>query len=107
MSNSIHKEVDLKANQQRVYEALLDAKQFSSFSGRAADIQPEAGGALSCFDGMITGRNVELVTNRRIVQVWRVKLWPEGLYSIVTFELYPNGQGTRLTLNHVGFPEEM
>jgi activator of HSP90 ATPase len=107
MSNAIHKEVDFKANQQRVYEALLGAKQFSSFSGRAADIQPEAGGAFSCFDGMITGRNVELVTNRRIVQAWRVKLWPEGLYSMVTFELHPQGSGTRLTLNHVGFPEGM
>ncbi len=67
----------------------------------------EAGGAFSCFGGVITGRNVELLPDRRIVQAWRVAMWPEGLYSIVKVELRPQGTETRLTLDHVGFPEEM
>jgi uncharacterized protein YndB with AHSA1/START domain len=108
MSTPIHKEVDLKTSPQRVYEALLDAKQFSAFSGGAgAEIQREAGGAFSCFGGVITGRNIELVPNRRIVQAWRVKMWPEGLYSLVTFVMQAEGSGTRLTMDHVGFPEDM
>ncbi len=108
MSTSIHKEVNFKANPQRIYEALLDAKQFSSFSGGApAEIQREAGGAFSCFGGVITGRNVELVPNQRIVQAWRVKMWPEGMYSIVRFDLEAQGSGTRLTMEHKGFPDEM
>ena len=108
MSGPIHKEVDLKASPQRVYEALLDAKQFSAFSGgHPAEIQREEGGAFSCFGGVITGRNVELVLNRRIVQAWRVKIWPEGVYSIVTFDLQSQGSGTRLTMEHKGFPDDM
>ena len=109
MSTAIHKEIDFKkASPQRVYEALLDAKQFSAFTGGApAEIQQEEGGRFSCFGGMITGRNIELFPNQRIVQAWRVKIWPEGVYSIVTFELQAQGQGTRLTMEHKGFPEDM
>jgi uncharacterized protein YndB with AHSA1/START domain len=104
-SISIHQEVDLKATPQRIYEALLDAKQFSAFSLLPAEIRREAGGGFSCFGGHIVGRNVELVPNQRIVQAWRVVTWPEGAYSIAKFELKAQGSGTRLILDHVGFPE--
>jgi activator of HSP90 ATPase len=102
---SIHQEADFKASPQRVYEALLDAKEFSAFSGLPAEIRREAGGDFSCFGGHIVGRNVELVPNQRIVQAWRVVTWPEGAYSIAKFELKAQGSGTRLILDHVGFPE--
>ncbi len=42
-----------------------------------------------------------------LVQAWRVAVWPDGHYSIVKFELQPQGSQTRLVLDHVGFPEEM
>ncbi len=104
-SISIHQEVDFKASPQRIYEALLDAKQFSAFSGLPAEIRREAGGDFSCFGGHIVGRNVELVPNQRIVQAWRVVTWPKGAYSIVKFEFKAQGSGTRLIMDHVGFPE--
>lgn len=107
MSKAIHHEIEFKANPQRVYEALLDTKQFSAFTGAPAQIDPQAGGKFSCFGGMITGRNVELIPNERIVQAWRVKVWPEGMYSIVLFELQPTGSGTRLIMTHDGFPDSM
>ena len=107
MPKAIHKEVDFKASPQRVYEALLDAKQFSAFSGAPAEIDRNPGGAFSCFGGIFTGRSVELVPNKRVVQAWRVKMWPEGLYSIVSFELEPKGSGTLLRMAHDGFPEDM
>jgi activator of HSP90 ATPase len=101
----IHQEIDLNASLQRVYEALLDSKQFTEFSGRAAEINRDVGGAFSLFNGHIIGRNLELVPNQRIVQAWRVVTWPEGAWSIARFDLKSNGTGTRLVLEHVGFPE--
>src|SRR6266576_5820899 len=80
-SITIHQEIDFTASPQRLYEALLDAKQFAAFSGRPAEINRDAGGAFSLFDGHIIGRNVELVPNQRIVQAWRTVDWPEGAYS--------------------------
>ncbi len=101
----IHQEIDLKASPQKVYETLLDSKQFTQFSGRAAEINREPGGAFSLFKGHIIGRNLELVPNQRIVQGWRVVTWPEGAYSIARFELKPQGSGTHIVLDHIGFPE--
>lgn len=64
MENAIRQEVILKASPKRIYDMLLDAKRFSEFTGGApATIVSEAGGAFSCFNGMITGRNVELIPN--------------------------------------------
>jgi uncharacterized protein YndB with AHSA1/START domain len=72
MADAIKQEVVFKASPKRVYDALLDSKQFSEFSGGApAEISCDPGGPLSCFGGMITGRNVELIPNQRIVQAWR------------------------------------
>ncbi len=106
MAAGIHQEVSFKATPQRIYTALTDSKQFSSATGGApAEISGEDGGAFSCFGGMIEGRNIELVPNRRIVQAWRAKPWPEGVYSIVKFELRGDGKGTKLVLDHTGYPE--
>jgi len=103
-SITIHQEIEFNATPQQLYDALLDGKQFSEFSGRAAEINREVGGAFSLFKGHIIGRNLELVPNERIVQAWRVVTWPEGAYSIVRFELKSQGSGTRLALDHIGFP---
>ena len=108
MAKAIHQEEDFKARPQQIYEALLDAKQFSTFSGgRSAEIHGEVGGAFSLFAGHIVGLNVELVANRRIAQAWRVVMWPEGVYSIARFELQGPASGTRVVLDHTGFPPDL
>jgi len=104
-SITIHQELDFNASPQQLYEALLDSKQFAEFSGRPAEITREVGGAFSLFKGHIIGRNLELIPNERIVQAWRVVTWPGGAYSIVRFELKPQGSGTHLVFDHIGFPE--
>jgi len=107
-AKAIHQEEDFQASPQRIYEALLDAKQFQAFSGgRAAEIRREAGGTFSLFAGHIVGRNLELLPNRRIVQAWRVAPWPEGIYSIARFELRAQGPGTKVILDHTGFPPDL
>lgn len=102
MSKPIHQEVDIAASPQRVYAALTQAEQFAGFTGAPAEIGGD-GDTFSCFGGMIVGRNVELVAGARVVQAWRVKTWPEGIYSIVRFALTAQGSGTRLTSDQAGF----
>src|SRR5262249_31096796 len=104
-SITIHEEIQFNAKPERLYEALLDSRQFGEFSGMPAEINRDAGGAFSLFHGHIIGRNVELLPNRRIVQAWRVVTWPEGVYSIARFEFKAQGAGTLLLFDHVGFPE--
>jgi len=102
---SFHLETEYKASPERIYNVLLDSKQFAALTGMPADIDPKAGGAFSMFGGMIVGRNVELVSNQRIVQAWRPTHWDPGVYSIVKFELKSQGAETVLVLDHNGFPE--
>ena len=101
---SIHDEIDFKAAPMRFYQAILDQKQFTAFTGLTATIEPKPGGAFSLFGGLIQGRNIELVPNQRIVQAWRPDHWDPGVYSIVRFELKPRGEELTLLFDHIGFP---
>jgi activator of HSP90 ATPase len=101
----LHQEVDLKATPHRIYEILLDSKQFTACSGEPATISPEAGGTFSMFGGKIVGRNIELVPDQRIVQAWRPAYWEPGIYTLVKFEFKEQGPQTRVILDHTGFPE--
>jgi activator of HSP90 ATPase len=101
---SLHQEVDFKASPQRIYEILLDSKQFAAFSGMPAEIDAKEGGAFSTFGGLVAGRNIELIPAQRIVQAWRPTHWEPGVYSIVKFDLKAQGAGTSVTLDHTGFP---
>jgi activator of HSP90 ATPase len=116
-ADSIHQEAVFTASRKRVYEALIDAKQFDKviqLSGamqsmhlpdKPAEISREVGGAFALFGGYITGRHVELVPNERIVQAWRTGGWAPGVYSIAKFELVEQGSGTRIVFDHTGFPK--
>jgi activator of HSP90 ATPase len=103
---SIHQTIDFKATPARIYEVLLDAKQFSAFTKDTAEVQPQPGAAFRLFGGRIEGRNIELIPNQRIVQAWRPASWAAGVYSIVRFELVAAGLGARLVLDHAGFTED-
>lgn len=102
---SLHQEVAFTATPQRIYEVLLDSKQFAAVTGLPAEIDPKAGGAFATFGGLIVGRNVELIPGQRIVQAWRPTSWGPGVYSIVKFELKSQGSGVLVVLDHTGFPE--
>jgi activator of HSP90 ATPase len=105
MRTSIHQDVAFKASPQRIYGALLDSKQFTAFTGMPAEIDPTEGGAFTLFGGMVSGRNIEFVPNQRIVQAWRPASWDHGIYSIVKFDLKPQGSGSIIVFDHTGFPE--
>ena len=117
-AESIHMEPVFKASRKRVYEALTDAKQFDKVvmlsaamkSGMApgvksTEVSKEAGGAFSAFGGYVTGRQLELVPNERIVQAWRAGGWDAGEYSIAKFQLVEEGAGTKIVFDHGGFPK--
>lgn len=104
---NIHQEVTIEASPAAVYGVLTNSEDFTRMTGgRAANISKEVGGAVSMFGGDIRARNVELVPDKRVVQAWRSQAWPEGVYSIVKFELTPEGKGTKLVLDQAGYPDD-
>ena len=103
---TIRQSISIKASPAKVYQAIISADQFSEVTGAPAEISSDEGGAFSCFGGQITGRHIELSPDQRIVQDWRVKSWPEGVFSEVRFELSASGDATTLKLTHTGYPED-
>ena len=105
MSSTLEQEVVLPADPRRVYQTLTESRPFGDATGDAAEIGAGVGAAFSCFGGRITGRHIEMLPGERLVQAWRSKSWAPGIYSIVRFELKPEGARTRLSFTHSGFPE--
>jgi activator of HSP90 ATPase len=116
-AEAIHQEPVLQASPKRIYDALTDAQQFqrvtmlsvdakgTDFATKPAVISREPGSAFSLFGGYVTGRQIELVPNQRLVQAWRAGSWPVGVYSIARFELVAEGASTKVVFDHTGFPQ--
>lgn len=100
----IHQEVTFQASPARVYELLTNSERFAAATDKPASIGAEEGSAFSIFGGHISGRNIELIYGSRVVQAWRSVDWEPGVYSLVRFTLTPDGNGTRLTLDHDAYP---
>jgi activator of HSP90 ATPase len=105
MSKNINQTVTFKTTPHNVYEALMDSKKHAAFSGGVAKISRAVGGEISAYAGYISGKNIELIPDNKIVQDWRAVDWPEGHFSRVTFEFTPVPEGTRLDFTHTGIPE--
>jgi len=116
-AEAIHDEVKFNAPRSRVYAALTDARQFDAVTrlsdamkmvtapnAPATAISTEIGGAFTLFGGYITGLQIELVRDERLVQVWRAASWGPGDFSVVKFVLADASAGTKLSFDHRGFP---
>jgi len=105
MSRIIKQTVLFKASPHEVYELLMDSDKHSSFTGGKASISREMGAEFSAYDGYISGRNIQLVPDKKIIQEWRAVDWPEGYFSRVTFEFTPLLEGVQLEFTHADVPD--
>jgi activator of HSP90 ATPase len=109
----IYQEVTIACSPEQITTALTSAEDFSEFSGFPATLSAEEGDSFSLFGGQITGRHIELVSGKRVVQAWRVAGWPEGVYSIINFSLETSAasvgasvsESTAVKFTQSGFPE--
>ena len=104
-TRNIRQSVTVKATPREVYEALMDSRKHSKFTGAKARMSRKIGGKFTAFGSYIRGMNLDLVPNKRIVQAWRGSDWPKGHYSIATFSLKRIKGGTRLVFTQIGIPD--
>ena len=108
MCKTIKQRVKFKAPPAMVYELLADSSKHSAVTGRNASISGEVGGTFSACGDEVSGINVDLVPGRRIVQAWRHRRFPEGIFSMAAVTLTPTRDGgTELVLTHRGVPKEL
>jgi uncharacterized protein YndB with AHSA1/START domain len=105
---TIKQRVKFKAAPDAVYALLADSRKHSAVTGQKAEISTKVGGSFSVRANDVTGVNVDLVPATRIVQAWRHRRFPEGIYSMaaVTLTATPDG-GTALVLTHRGVPKDL
>src|SRR3989344_5153900 len=102
----INQTVFLEAPPEKVYDCLMNQKKHSEFTDANAKIDKRVNGSFSVWDGYATGKTLELVLNKKIVQSWRASDWPKNVFSTVTFKFSEKDNGTILAFTQVGIPEE-
>jgi activator of HSP90 ATPase len=94
----------IHAEPEEVFYALTNPFTIELWTGYPATMNAEAGTEFSLWEGDITGKNLEIITNKKIVQEWYFGDQPEK--SIVTLKVFENKKGTQLEVNHVNIPDE-
>jgi activator of HSP90 ATPase len=106
MTPVIEQSVSFNATPAKLYELFMDSAKHSAATGMPAKVSRKVGGKWSAFGGMILGKNLALVPNRMIVQVWRSAEWKKAdpdSTLVVSFEKAASGD-TAVHLVHVGVP---
>jgi activator of HSP90 ATPase len=87
-----------------VYAALTNPYTIELWSGYPAVMSTEPGSDFSLWEGDITGRNIEFIQDRKIVQEWNFGDQPEA--SVVTMIIAADGGKSKVTVDHTNIPDD-
>lgn len=105
MSESITLRFSLHAAAKDIYDAWLDSARHSAMTGERATASREIGSAFTAWSGYITGKNLLLIPNKKIVQSWRSSEFPEDAPdSVLSIQLVENQGITEIELEHKDIP---
>ncbi|HUK84687.1 MAG TPA: SRPBCC domain-containing protein [Candidatus Acidoferrum sp.] len=104
---TIKQKVVIPASPQEVYDAYVDPKKHSAFTGSKATGKAVVGGKFTAWDDYIFGKYLELENGKRVVQEWTSTDFPKG-YGPSKLELCFNkvAGGTEIVMVHSNVPEE-
>jgi activator of HSP90 ATPase len=106
-ATTIKQKTLIPATPDEVYDAFMEAKKHSAFTGSKATSDPKVGGEFTAWDGYISGRNLELVKGKKIVQEWSTTDWPDKFPPSrleLTFKEVKGG--TEISMIHSNVPAE-
>ncbi len=98
------KSFKINAEPSDVYSAITNPYTIELWTGYPAIMSEEAGSEFSLWDGDITGKNLEFIKDKKIVQEWYFGDKPEQ--SIVTITIQPDKENSVVTVEHVNIPDE-
>lgn len=87
-----------------IYSALTNPYTIELWSGYPAEMSTEPGSEFSLWEGDITGKNLEFIQDRKVVQEWYFGEQPEK--SIVTITIEPDRENSKVTIEHTNIPDE-
>ncbi len=96
-----------KVSPKQVYDAYVDPKKHTAFTGSKATGKPVIGGKFTAWDEYIFGKFLELEDGKRVVQEWTSTDFPEGYPPSkleLTFCEVP--EGTEIVMVHSNVPKD-
>ena len=101
----IKQKIFITASSEEVYNAFVDVKIHSAFTGAKATGTAKEGSEFTAWDGYITGKHLKLVKGKKIVQEWTTTEWPKGAESSkLELTFTAKKDGTELTVVHSKVP---
>jgi len=97
------KYVYIPASPEEVYLALTKELSLKLWTGAEVEFEEKPDTEFSLWDGDITGKNIEFVHAKQIVQQWY--FGEENEPSIVTIKLHEDKKGTSLEFKQTNIPE--
>jgi len=93
---------------QEVYQMLTNEDELSKLTGVTCTFSAKPGGKFSYFDGgsgvVISGTNLFLMDNVKILQSWRSNDWPQNIFSTVKITLQKVEDGTHVSMTQSDVP---
>ncbi len=99
--------VIIPAKPEEVYEAFVDPKKHSEFTGSKATGKAKVGAKFTAWDGYIFGTFLAFEPGKCLSQEWQTTEWPEEYPPSkfdLTFKAVP--KGTEVTMTHSSIPEQ-
>lgn len=94
----------INAEPSDVYSALTNPYTIELWSGYPAQMSIEPGSDFSLWEGDITGKNIEFIQDKKMVQEWYFGDQPEK--SLVTITIAPDRENSVLTVEHTNIPDD-
>jgi activator of HSP90 ATPase len=94
----------INAEPSDIYSALTNSYTIELWSGYHAEMSTEPGSEFSLWEGDITGKNLEFVQDRKVVQEWY--FGDQSEKSIVTISINPDGGNSQVTVEHTNIPDD-
>lgn len=96
--------ISIEAEPEDVYACLTNPFTIELWSDMPAKMEAKEGTEFEIFEGDISGKILELVPNKKVVQQWYFGEQEEP--SIVTFKIHPDKAKVSLEMRHTNIPDE-
>jgi activator of HSP90 ATPase len=94
----------INAEPSDIYSALTNQYTIELWSGYPAKMSEKPGSEFSLWDDDITGKNLEFIKDKKVVQEWYFGEQPEK--SIVTITIQPDRGDSQVTVEHTNIPDK-
>ena len=107
MATIIQKIVFKNTTTKQLFDLYMDSKLHGIISGGPVTISEKIGSKFEAFDGYITGKTLQVITNKLIVQQWHGSDWDaKADDSVFVLSFEQKGKDALMNVFHANVPDD-